>query len=207
LVERGLLNAWENRAPCGFEFLVKLPDDGFRIVCMQGEGADPAPGKAPRLEGTIQDISVIRHVEERLVMLKEAVDSLPIGIAISDVSNRIVYTNPAQAKMHGYSIEALINRDVRDLKGLKLDHAAISENIGNSTVWRRESVNVRESGEEFPVQLSSIAVRNGDEKCLGMVTVCEDITSRKKVEERIRRLAFYDSLTGLPNRTAFLDRL
>jgi diguanylate cyclase (GGDEF)-like protein/PAS domain S-box-containing protein len=207
LVERGLLNAWENRAPCGFEFRVKLPDDGFRIVCMQGEGADPVPGKAPRLEGTIQDITVIRHVEERLVMLKEAVDSLPIGIAISDVSSRIVYTNPAQAEMHGYSIEALINRDVRDLKGLNLDHAAISEKIGNSRVWRREGVNVRENGEEFPVQLSSIAVRNGDEKCLGMVTVCEDITSRKKVEERIRRLAFYDSLTGLPNRSAFLDRL
>jgi diguanylate cyclase (GGDEF)-like protein/PAS domain S-box-containing protein len=207
LVERGLANAWEKRAPCGLEFRVKLPDEGFRIVCMQGEEAEPAPGKTPRLEGTIQDITVIRHVEERLVMLKEAVDSLPIGIAISDVNNRIVYANPAEAEMHGYPIEALINRDVRDLKGLNLDHTVIPEKIGNSGVWRRETFNLREGAEEFPVQLSSIAVRNGDGKCLGMVTACEDITSRKKVEENIRRLAFFDSLTGLPNRSAFIDRL
>jgi diguanylate cyclase (GGDEF)-like protein/PAS domain S-box-containing protein len=206
-VQRGLLHACKNGTQCGFEFRVMLPDDSFRILCMQGEGAEPAPGKGPCLEGTIQDITKIRQVEERLVMLKEAVDSLPIGIAISDVSNRIVYTNPAEAQMHGYSMEALMNRDVRDLKGLNLDHTVISEKIGHSRVWRREGVNVRESGEEFPVQLSSIAVINGDEKCLGLVTVCEDITSRKKVEEKIRRLAFYDSLTGLPNRAAFLDRL
>jgi diguanylate cyclase (GGDEF)-like protein/PAS domain S-box-containing protein len=207
MVEAGLRNARENGTACGFEFRVKLPDDTFRIVCMQGKESEPSPGKAPRLEGTFQDITEIRHVEERLVMLKEAVDSLPIGITISDVKNRIVYTNPAEARMHGYSIEELINRDVRDFKGLNLDSAVISNGIESPAVWRRESINARESGEEFPVELSSIAVRNGEEKCLGMVTVCEDITSRKKAEERIRRLAFYDSLTGLPNRAAFLDRL
>jgi len=206
-VEACLVNARENRTSCGVEFRVKLPDNTLRIVSMQGEESEPAPGKTPRLEGTFQDITKIRHVEERLVMLKEAVDSLPIGITISDVNSRIVYTNPAEAEMHGYSIEELINCDVRHFKGLNLDNAVMAEEFDITGVWRRESINVRGTGEEFPVQLSSIAVKNGEEICLGMVTVCEDITSRKKAEEKIRRLAFFDSLTALPNRAAFLDHL
>jgi len=42
---------------------------------------------------------------------------------------------------------------------------------------------------------------------LGIVTVCDDITSHKEAEEKIKRRAYYDSLTGLPNRAMFLDRL
>ncbi len=206
-VEACLVNARENRTSCGVEFRVKFPDNTLRIVFIQGEESEPATGKPPRLEGTFQDITEIKHVEERLVMLKEAVDSLPIGITISDVNSRIVYTNPAEAQMHGYSIEELINCDVRHFKGLNLDNAVMAEEFDVTGVWRRESINVRGTGEEFPVQLSSIAVKNGEETCLGMVTVCEDITSRKKAEERIRRLAFFDSLTALPNRAAFLDHL
>src|SRR5208337_3481301 len=65
----------------------------------------------------------------------------------------------------------------------------------------------RKNGEEFPVQLTSLAVRCSDGRCLGIVTTCEDITIRKETEKKIHRLAYYDPLTGLPNRGMFLDRL
>ena len=81
------------------------------------------------------------------------------------------------------------------------------EKLEKYGAWRRESVNRRKGGEEFPVQLSSVAVRGSQGECLGVITACEDITERKKNEAQIHQLAYYDNLTGLPNRALFLDRL
>jgi diguanylate cyclase (GGDEF)-like protein/PAS domain S-box-containing protein len=202
-----MVNASENGSGCGFECRIMTADAALRTVSMQGQASEPAPGKVPRLVGTLQDITEMKKVEERLVLLKEAVDSLPIGITISDVTNTIIYANPAEAEMHGYSPEELIDRDARQFTDLNLDKPHLPEKINNIGVWRREDLNIRKNGAEFPVQLSSIAVRNAEERYLGMVTLCEDITGRKKTEQRIQHLAYCDSLTGLPNRAAFLERL
>jgi diguanylate cyclase (GGDEF)-like protein/PAS domain S-box-containing protein len=145
--------------------------------------------------------------EERLMMLKEAVDCLPVGITLSGVNGKIIYANPAEADMHGYTLEELIGRDAREFGSCSLRNPFLPGKLMAAAPWRRESINIRKTGEEFPVQLSSIPVRNAEGKCLGMVTACEDITSRKAAEKEIQRLAYYDSLTGLPNRRTFLDRL
>jgi diguanylate cyclase (GGDEF)-like protein/PAS domain S-box-containing protein len=146
--------------------------------------------------------------EDRLRLLKEAVDCLPIGITISDIHGKVIYSNPTEAEMHGYTIEELIGKEARELAPQGLRKKFVPEKLNNIGLWRRESINVRKNGEEFPVQLSSIAVRSGGEgRYLGIVTACEDISSRKEAEQKIRHLAYYDTLTGLPNRGTFLDRL
>ena len=175
-----MVNACENGSGCGFECRIMTADAALRIVSMQGQASEPARGKVSRLVGTLQDITEMKKVEERLVMLKEAVDSLPIGITISDVTNTIIYANPAEAEMHGYSPEDLIDRDARQFTDLNLDKPHLPEKINNIGVWRREDLNIRKNGAEFPVQLSSIAVRNSEERYLGMVTLCEDITDAKR---------------------------
>ena len=52
-----------------------------------------------------QDVNRLAQSQARLGMLKVAVDSLPIGITFSDVNGIIVYSNPAEARMHGYEVE------------------------------------------------------------------------------------------------------
>ncbi|HEX8961027.1 MAG TPA: EAL domain-containing protein [Geobacteraceae bacterium] len=145
--------------------------------------------------------------EDRLRMLKEAVDCLPIGITLSDVNGRIIYVNPAEAEIHGYRVEELAGREAGLFARQSLRKPFSPEKLHNIGVWKRESVNLRKTGEEFPVQLTSIAVKNSEGRCLGMVTACEDITGRKEAEQEIYRLAYYDPLTGLPNRGMFMDRL
>ncbi|MCM2357037.1 MAG: EAL domain-containing protein [Geobacteraceae bacterium] len=145
--------------------------------------------------------------EDRLRMLKEAVDCLPIGITLSDVDGRIVYSNPAEAEIHGYRVEELFGREARLFARHDRRKPFPPEQLDNIGVWKRESVNIRKSGEEFPVQLTSIAVRNADGGCIGIVTACEDITGRKEAEKRIYHLAYNDPLTGLPNRGLLLNRL
>ncbi len=144
--------------------------------------------------------------ETRLRMLKEAVECLPMGITLCDVDGRIIYVNPAEADIHGYTTEELIGRDARQFAPPRL-RKPVRPDLDSIWCWRRESVNIRKNGEEFPVQLTSTAVKDSRGRYLGTVTACEDISKRKEVEERLHQLAFNDALTGLPNRGTFLDRL
>jgi diguanylate cyclase (GGDEF)-like protein/PAS domain S-box-containing protein len=145
--------------------------------------------------------------EKELRLLRTAVESLPFGLTISDPKGKIVYVSPADARMHGYRVEELLGQDARILAPLRLHNPSPAKGPETYGVWRRESVNVRKDGEEFPVQVSSVAVRDTDGKFCGVVSSCEDISERRKCEARIRQLAYFDELTGLPNRTLFQDRL
>jgi diguanylate cyclase (GGDEF)-like protein/PAS domain S-box-containing protein len=145
--------------------------------------------------------------EADLRLLKAAVESLPIGITISDAKGKIIYTNPAEAAMHGFEVEELLHREANVLAPQRLHRTLFLEKLEKCGVWRRESVNRRKGGEEFMVQLSSVSVRSPHGEFLGIITACEDITERKKNEEQIHQLAYFDTLTGLPNRALFLDRL
>lgn len=178
-----------------------------RVVRVQGSTEANGNRLPPLMVGTIQDITDMKQSEAQLKLLKVAIDSLPIGITISDVEGRIIYANPAEAKIHNLTIDELVGRKGADFGPSYLRKPRLPELIDHNYVWRRESINVRSNGEEFPVKLSSIAVRDADGNCLGMVTACEDITPWKEAEERINQLAYFDTLTGLANRRNFFNRL
>ena len=190
---------------CDFECSIVRGDGSERLVWVYAryQGADHAHPE--RLVGTLQDVTEVRRAEDRSRMLREAVDSLQIGITFSDASGSIAYLNPAEAGMHGYQVEELIGRQAREFAGAQQRRDASPGEPGG--VWRRESVNLRRSGEEFPVLLTSIPVRDREQRYLGIVTTCEDISEQKLAEEKINRLAYFDNLTGLPNRGMFLERL
>jgi diguanylate cyclase (GGDEF)-like protein/PAS domain S-box-containing protein len=207
LVASGLANTFRQQSTCCFEFRLKCQDSSLRVVRLQGRADIEVQGKLPRILGTLQEVTEMRQVEDNLRMLKEAVDCLPIGITLSDVSGKIIYSNPAEAEIHGYSPEELIGKDANEFAPQSQRKPLTSDQMNSMGLLKRESVNIRKSGEAFPVQLTSLAVRSCDGRCLGIVTTCEDITSQKETERKIHRLAYYDALTGLPNRGMFLDRL
>ncbi|HJV34325.1 putative bifunctional diguanylate cyclase/phosphodiesterase [Geomonas sp.] len=149
------------------------------------------------------------RAEDRIKVLREAVSCLPlgVGITITDTSGRIVYANAREAEMHGYAPGELLGMHASQLGPASRRKPMRPEDVDKMGLWERESLNVRKNGEQFPVRLSSISVTNSAGECLGVVTSCEDITNRRESERIIEQLAFYDTLTGLPNRATLLDRL
>jgi diguanylate cyclase (GGDEF)-like protein/PAS domain S-box-containing protein len=154
-----------------------------------------------------RNVIKLAESQAKLEMLRLAVDSLQIGITFSDVNGVIVYSNPAEAAMHGYTVEELIGKEARKFSTGSRSKPLAVEQFKEIGAWSRESVNVRKNGDEFPALLTSIPVRDSDGLSLGMITTCEDISNRKVAEEKIHQLAYYDTLTGLPNRGMFLTRL
>jgi len=148
-----------------------------------------------------------RKAEETLHSLKKAVDTLAIGVTIADTQGRIVYTNPAEALLHGYALEELIGKQARILVPSEYWSPMNADQIGEMKAWKRERVSLRKDGSTFPGQLVSDVVRSSTGRPIAVVTTCEDITERKRVEEQLHHNAFYDVLTGLPNRALFMDRL
>ena len=154
-----------------------------------------------------RNVKKLAESRASLQMLKVAVDNLPIGITFSDVNGVIVYSNPAEASMHGYVVEELIGKAARKFSTDSHTKPLAADQLKEIGVWRRESINVRKNGEKFPAHLTSISVRDKQARYLGIITTCEDISDRKVAEEKIHQLAYYDTLTGLPNRRMFLERL
>jgi diguanylate cyclase (GGDEF)-like protein/PAS domain S-box-containing protein len=148
-----------------------------------------------------------RASQETLIALRKAVDSLPIGVTMTGTDGLILFANPAEHALHGYPPGELIGRPGRDLVAPELAQPLTAEEMKNLRSWKRERSNVRKDGSVFPAQLISDVVLGADGNPLGMVTLCEDISDRKLVEQQLFRHAFYDDLTGLPNRVLFLERL
>jgi diguanylate cyclase (GGDEF)-like protein/PAS domain S-box-containing protein len=124
--------------------------------------------------------------DERLIGLAKAVETMQLGVTITDVSGRIVYTNPADAAMHGYKPEEVIGKDVRIYAPAGSAQPLNPAQLAELRSWQRDTINVRKDGSTFAVHLTSDVIRGRDGSVIGVVTTCEDITARKRAEEALR---------------------
>lgn len=160
-------------------------------------------------ERTQTELEVERPEIERRIgrLLEKAIESIDVGVTITDAKGRILFTNQADARMHGYRREDLIGKEARMFAPAELWNPAKLEKQSQSSSWHRESINVRTDGTAFPVELISQTFTDQTNEDTRILTVCEDITARKERELELQRKALYDSLTNLPNRALLIDRL
>ncbi len=129
------------------------------------------------------EVAERKQVEETVFLLTNAMETVQIGVTITNIDGKIIYTNKAEAEMHGYAIEELMGSEPRNLAP-----RSIRKNIGLDEVepsWMRESINQRKDSSIFPVLLISSVVRNWQGEVSGIITICEDITERKLTEENL----------------------
>jgi diguanylate cyclase (GGDEF)-like protein/PAS domain S-box-containing protein len=128
------------------------------------------------------------------------------GVAILDASERYTFLNDAHARIYGYEdARDLVGRSWRELYAedeVRRFEEAVMPAFRRDGGWRGEAVGRRRDGSRFAQEVSLTALAEG-----GLVCVVRDITDRKEAEEKITALAYRDTLTGLPNRRLFDDRL
>lgn len=131
------------------------------------------------------------------------------GIMISNADNIIVRVNKAFTEITGYSSKEAVGKNPRLLKSGRHDtdfYRGLWQSVQNTGSWQGEIWNRRKTGEIYPEWLTITPVKN-DKAITHYIGTMTDITEYKIAEEEIHRLAFYDPLTGLPNRRLVMERL
>ncbi|MEM1178160.1 MAG: PAS domain S-box protein [Acidobacteriota bacterium] len=124
-----------------------------------------------------------REAEASLRMLAKAVETMSLGVTITDMAGRIVYVNPADARMHGYTVEELRGKD----SAIYASRGDLEGGFYGVEPWARERVNRTKDGANFPVRLVSDRVRDEIGEPIATVTLCEDIRERIRIREALER--------------------
>jgi len=138
------------------------------------------------VQQVMDELAERKKVEKQLIQLKKAVENMQLGVTVTDLDGKIIYTNPAEAEMHGWQVDELLGKDVGVFAPHGLRRPMTLEEIKQLKGLVRESVNARKDGSTFPVWLMSEIVRDIDGEPTAIVTSCEDITERKRADEALR---------------------
>jgi diguanylate cyclase (GGDEF)-like protein/PAS domain S-box-containing protein len=164
----------------------------------------------------LRDVSSRRQAQQHLVLLEGSIARLNDIVIITEAAPfrapgpRIVFVNEAFERRTGYAREEVIGQSPRLLQGPDTQRAQLDRIRAALERWERvrvDLVNYTRNGEPYWVDLDVSPVWDATRRLTHWVAVGRDITERKRDEEKIQYLAFYDPLTQLPNRQLLLDRL
>ncbi|MCP4695849.1 MAG: PAS domain S-box protein [Gammaproteobacteria bacterium] len=180
------------------------------VVDVEAAAARIPYGGEEAVQVVIRDIAERKKAERALRLAAAVFDTTFEGIMVTDSKNRIVTVNRAFTAITGYQFEDVTGRDPRMLKSGRHDDAyyqTMWEELQSAGRWCGEIWNRRKSGEIFPEWLSIATIRDADGEIAQYVALFSDITQRKRAEEVVLHRANHDTLTGLPNRMLFMERL
>lgn len=166
-------------------------------------------GECCYVSSTIRDISEKKRTEQHLRVAATTFEAQD-GVLITDANRVILRVNRAFIDITGYAAEEAVGKTPHMLSSGRHDasfYAVMWESLARTGSWQGEIWNLRKNGEAYPEWLTITAVKGADHKVSNYVGTFADITQRKAAEDEIAQLAFYDQLTGLPNRRLLLDRL
>ncbi|MHB1564318.1 MAG: diguanylate cyclase domain-containing protein [Leptospirillum sp.] len=154
-------------------------------------------------------IDSLDHRENLLLsstVFREAIE----GVLITDYHGKVLMANKSFHEMTGFLPEDIIGENVRVIHSGSHDRnlfRKIFKTISSSCKWEGEVWNRRQNGQIRLHRLSVVGIRSKEGSLTHFIGFLSDITAQREEEDRMRRLAFHDPLTGLPNRMLFHDRL
>ena len=175
------------------------------------------------LRGLSHTLAKVRGDEERVRSLNDELQLSSAAVArLNDMvliaravdspqdAQPIIFANDAFLQRTGYTRGEINGRSMRVLHGPETDPATVRrivDGMARNQPVRAELLNYTSSGQAFWAELEVIPFARAGEAASHWVVVGRDITERRNAADAIHRLAFYDVLTGLPNRRLLMDRL
>ncbi len=169
---------------------------------------EQSDGQVVRLYGVFQDITERKTNERQLLLTQFAMEQFADEVYIIRDDIHFQYVNDSACRMLEYGREELMTMTVLDIDPFfnnMAEAAACWQAIKDTGSISSVSLHRSRSGRVYPVEVHNNFIEYEGE---GYVcSICHDITERTQAENEIKQLAFYDSLTQLPNRRLLLDRL
>ncbi len=189
---------------------IKTQNGETKWVEVKGKAYFDETGKAVRMAGFTTDITELKNTEIKLqeseALFRLFMDNLPGGAFIKDEEGRFVFANEYMYKFFGY----------KELEGKKLSdflppNVAQEKELKEKMVIFQQESSADEEGyidsfrKRYVFKTYRFPIIKGSEKMVGGISL--DITKQKEFERKLNFLAHYDTLTALPNRILFQDRL
>jgi diguanylate cyclase (GGDEF)-like protein/PAS domain S-box-containing protein len=174
-----------------------------------------ANGKVSGVFGISRDISYLKKAEQEMREQRDFAETLintaQVIVLVLDTEGRIVRFNHYLEHLSGWQLDEVRGKDWFDtfLPPAKrdADRELFKSAIHDiQTVGNIDNLLTRDGG-ELSIEWYDKTLKDEKGDTIGLLAIGMDVTQRQKAEKQIHDLAFYDSLTGLPNRALLLDRL
>jgi PAS domain S-box-containing protein len=162
------------------------------FIHARGEVLSRSNGVATRMAGTLQDITERKRLEQALfeseARCKSIFQRVPLGIAVVGTDGRYSLTNPAWARMTGYSADELAQMNAIDVTHpddtAETLRARASSNAGNLDEYALDKRYLRRNGTVFAARTIGAVLRDTQGAIIGRVMIIEDVTEKKEIERR-----------------------
>jgi diguanylate cyclase (GGDEF)-like protein/PAS domain S-box-containing protein len=155
-------------------------------------------------------VNRLKLLNEELLISDRIISSAVEGILITDSKGNILRVNEAFERMSGYRRKELLGSNPRLFKSGLHDEQFYTEmwnSIREKGYWEGEIWDRRKDGYLYPKWMSITSLKETEGSVEYYISISVDISNIKKAEEKLHKLAYYDSLTGIPNRTLFYEKL
>lgn len=201
------------------EYRFARRDGSYAFILDRGYVLRDSEDNVLRMVGSMTDLSERKQAEiERDRLSKEKnllLESTGEGIWGIDCHGLCTFINRAAAQMLGYEAQEVLGKNMHELVHYwhadgsaypAKDCPIFQAYHSGKGAYEKDEIFWRKDGTSFPVEYTSYPILD-EGRSVGSVVTFRDVSDRKAAENKIQHLAFYDSLTQLPNRRFLMERL